>query len=68
MKKNKALTTTLPAIRITTETDSRMESALKKLNEDSLVEISLQEFRRICYEFTSQKILHGEKIKLLQMQ
>lgn len=55
---------TLPAIRIESTTDELMQMALKRLNEDSLVEISLQDFRRICYEFTSQKIVQGEKIKL----
>lgn len=55
---------TLPAVRIDLKTQSNMESALKKLNEDSIVEITLQDFRRLCYEFCSQRILSGEKIKL----
>jgi hypothetical protein len=55
---------TLPAVRIEEKTNSLIEQALKKLNLDSLVEITLQDFRRICYEFTSQKIILGEKIKL----
>ncbi len=57
---------TLPAIRITSELDSNMKQAIKKLNEKSIIEIPLQEFRRICYIFTSQKILMGEEIKLRQ--
>jgi hypothetical protein len=55
---------TLPAIRIESRTNSNIQEALKKLNSDSLVEVTLQDFRRICYEFTSQKIILGEKIKL----
>jgi len=59
---------TLPAIRITANTTSRMESALKKLNQDSIIEITQQDFRRLCYEFFSQKVLSGEEIKKLQLQ
>lgn len=55
---------TLPAVRIESKTDSLIQQSLKKLNEESLVQITLQDFRRICYEYTSQKILIGEKIKL----
>jgi hypothetical protein len=55
---------TLPSIRIESKTDSQIQLALKKLNENSLVEINLQQFRRIAYEFTCQKIISGEKIKL----
>ena len=57
-------TKTLPAIRIDSQTDSNMIQALRKVNDDSLVKVSQQDFRRLCYEFTSQKILLGEKIKL----
>lgn len=57
-------TKTLPAVRIESKTDSLMKQSLKRLNENSLVELTLQDFRRICYEYTSQKILLGEQIKL----
>jgi hypothetical protein len=57
-------TKTFPSIRIETRTNELIVSAMKKLNENSLVELTLQDFRRICYEFTSQKILLGEKIRL----
>ena len=57
-------TKTLPSIRIETKTDSHITQGLKKINENSLIEISLQDYRRLCYEFTSQKILLGEQIKL----
>ena len=59
-------TKTLPSVRTESKTDSNMQGALKKINQDALIEISLQDFRRVCYEYTSQKILLGEKIKLLQ--
>ena len=55
---------TSPSIRIDEKTKEEMESALRKLNENSIVEISIQDFRRICYEFCSQRILAGELIKL----
>ena len=55
---------TLPSVRIESKTDELMQMALKRLNAHSLVLLSLQDFRRICYEFTSQKIVQGEKIKL----
>lgn len=61
---NKPKIKTLPSIRIDIQTQMNMQSALNKLNESSIVEIKLQEFRRICYEFCSQKILAGETIKL----
>jgi hypothetical protein len=61
---NKPKTKTLPAVRIESKTNSNIQEAIKKINEESIVEISLQDFRRIAYEFTSQKILLGEKIKL----
>jgi len=57
-------TKTLPSIRLEPKTDSQMQLALKRLNDNSVVVITLQQFRRICYEFTSQKILLGENIKL----
>jgi len=60
-------TKTLPSVRIDDKTDMNMKSALKKISNDKIVPLTLQEFRRICYEYTSQKILSGEQIKL-QMQ
>lgn len=55
---------TLPAVRIDSKTDSNMQGAINKLNEKSLVKITLQDFRRICYEFCSQEILKGKEIQL----
>ncbi len=55
---------TLPSIRIDSETESLIQSSLRKLNENSLVEITTQDLRRICYEFCCRKILSGEQIKV----
>lgn len=57
-------TKTLSALRIEEKTESLMNRALIIINKDSLLEISMQNFRRLCYDFTSQKIIMGEKIKL----
>ena len=56
----------LSSLRIDDRTNSHIRQALKKLNEQSVVVISLQEFRRICLEYTSQQILQGIQIKLSQ--
>ena len=60
MVKNK----TLPAIRIESNTNELIELAIKKLNDSSLVKLTLQDFRRICYEFTCRKIITGEKLQM----
>jgi len=60
----KQKTKTLPSLRITTPTWENIQSALNKLNENSLIELSLQDYRRLAYEFLSQKISLGEKIQL----
>ena len=57
-------TKNLPCLRIDSRTDSLMKSALEKLNQNSLINICLADFRRICYEFTSAEILKGVSIKL----
>ena len=57
-------TKTLPSIRISSKTDSLMKSALNKLNETSIIEITLQDLRRICYELGSKQIISGDQIKL----
>ena len=56
----------LSSLRIDDRTNSHIRRALEKLNEESVVTISLQEFRRICLEYTSQQILQGIQIKLSQ--
>jgi len=53
---------TLPSIRISEQTHSNIYRAIKKYNETSLQEISIQEFRRIAYELLSQMILTGQSI------
>lgn len=57
-------TKTLPAVRIDPKTASNIQSALNKLNENQIIPITLQDFRRICYEYTTQEILLGKEIKI----
>lgn len=59
---------TLPTIRITDYTDEIMKKANNKLNEDSIVQISFMEFRRLCYIFASKWIIEGKELpKITQM-
>lgn len=57
---------TLPSLKVSEQTIENMKSALRKLNQDSLIEISENDFRRYAYEVTSQLVLNGTnpKIKL----
>ena len=57
-------TKTLPAVRIENKTDELMLMAMKKVNETQIVPLGLQDFRRLCYEFCSRKILAGEKLQM----
>lgn len=60
---------TLPAIRIDNQTDSNIQAAIKKINKASVVEITLQDFRRLSYEYFTQQILKSDNLKqLLQLQ
>ena len=61
-------TKTFPSLRISERTNNKVEQALKKLNEKQILEITLQDYRRICLEYTSQFILNGGELpKLLQV-
>jgi len=51
-----------PSLRISSATETRVVSALKKLNDSSPVEISLQDFRRISYNFLAQMILNDKQL------
>ena len=52
---------TLSSVRIETETFEQMNQAITKFNKASIVEISLQEFRRLSYEYFSQIILQEKE-------
>lgn len=58
-------TKTLSSLRITEKTYSSMSSALKKFNSSQVVSLSLNEFRRLSYEFLSQTILQDKPLDLL---
>ena len=55
---------TLPTIRLEEETLSRINQAIKKYNQKSLVKMSVQEFRRLSYELLSQLILLEKEIPI----
>ena len=62
---------TLPSIRVDEKTYDNLVSAIKKFNEDSLVKMSGQDFRRLAYEFLSQIILQSKEKQvrnILQLQ
>lgn len=48
---------TLPAIKIEEQQKSNIESALNKLNKINLTPITLQQYRRMCYEFLTKMVL-----------
>lgn len=63
--------TTLPSIRVNEKIIDNMNMAVSKFNKDSLVKLSVQEFRRLSYEFLSQSILQNKQQeikKMLQLQ
>ena len=58
----------MPSMRITIDTKDAMEIALEKLNEKSVIPITMTEYRRICYLMTSQLIIEGKELpKITQM-
>lgn len=56
---------TLSSLRITDKTYESMIHALMKINDASYVSFSLNEFRRLSYEYFAQLILRGEDLNLL---
>jgi len=58
----------LPSLRVKEETINNMKSALSRLNKDSVIEMSENDFRRYAYELTSQMILLGWKTPKIQLQ
>ena len=52
---------TIPSIKVDEQTLSNMEAAMKKLNEKQLVEMSFQDYRRLCYELFSQNVLQEKE-------
>lgn len=53
MKQNKQL----PQLRISTEVYNKIIQALNKMNEDSDIEFSLSDFRRLSYKYFSEFVL-----------
>jgi len=56
--------TSLPSIKLKESTKENMDSAIKKYNKTSLVQLSQQEFRRLSYELLSQMILQDFEIPI----
>lgn len=55
---------TLPTIRISAHTQEQMTHALKKLNKQSIVEVTIQDFRRLAYLYLSKHILSDKNLDL----
>jgi hypothetical protein len=56
--------TTLPSIRLKERTLGNMKGAIDKYNRKALVKLSIQEFRRLSYEFLSQMILRDKELPI----
>ncbi len=54
----------LPSIKLKETTLDNLKSAVAKYNRTSLVKMSVQEFRRLSYEFLSQMILQDKELDL----
>lgn len=52
---------TLPNLRLAEETVSNMKAAIEKHNENSILNLTVQEFRRLSIELLSQSILQDRK-------
>lgn len=57
-------TKTLPSIRITDNTYEQIVLSLNKFNEKSIVDLTLQDYRRLAYSFLASKILSGEAVNI----
>ena len=59
---------TLPSLKVKEQTIDNMNSAITEFNKTSLIQMTLQEFRRLSYEFLSQMILQKKElpVKILQ--
>ena len=55
---------TLPSIKVKEETIANMLQAIKKYNQENLVELTMQEFRRLSYEFFSKMILLDKELPI----
>jgi hypothetical protein len=53
---------TLPALRISSDVLATFKQALKKCNESQMVELSLQDFRRLAYINIANEILTGKPL------
>jgi hypothetical protein len=50
---------TLPQLRITSKTFENMKAALSRVNKTQLVQMSMQEFRRLSYTIISNLVNSG---------
>lgn len=55
---------TLPSIRISENVFQNLKTIQKKMSEDSFVELSLQDVRRLAYSFFIQQFFSGTIIKI----
>lgn len=58
----------ISALRISEKLNDNMLAALAKLNESQIKPLSLNDFRRLCYEYLSQLVLQNKRLPFkLQM-
>ena len=59
---------TIPSVKVESQTLDNIHAAILKYNKSNLVNLSMQEFRRLALELLSQMILQDKSlpIKLLQ--
>ena len=55
---------TLSSLRVEESTIENIKQAIKKYNEENLVSLTENEFRRLSYELLSQMILQNMKIPI----
>lgn len=60
MAKNK----TLPSIRISSNTHEQIVLAMNKFNQNSIINLTLQDFRRLAYLYLSRHILSGKPLDI----
>jgi len=60
--------TSVPSLKLSKVTNNNMHRALIKLNEKQIVDISFQEYRRMCYEFLSQHLINNFDATFNQLQ
>lgn len=64
MKKNRHLNRTLPSVKIEEKDFENIHRALDKFNENAIVDMSVQGFRRLSYKILIQLIFTDSEIPI----